>query len=89
MTEFYFRQPGNFTTGMFHLPTVATVVEDSMDNPSNIYTYVAIFFSLLVLLLVITIIVLYRLKHVIVPVSSPVDSVGKADVFTSMQVIDF
>ncbi|XP_072913740.1 serine-rich and transmembrane domain-containing 2-like [Hemitrygon akajei] len=89
MTESYFRQPGNFTAVLFHQPTMATAIEDSIGYPTNIYTYVAIFFSLLVLLLVVVVIVLYRLKHVIVPVSSSVDNVSKADVFTSVQVGGF
>ncbi|XP_038632174.1 serine-rich and transmembrane domain-containing 2-like [Scyliorhinus canicula] len=89
MTEFDFRQAGNFTAVVFHQPTMSPDVEDSVGKPSNIYTYVAIFISLLVLLLVIMVTVLYRLKHVIAPVSSPVESAGNADIFTNVEAGSF
>ncbi|NXG21733.1 SRTM2 protein, partial [Grallaria varia] len=83
--ELHLKFRGNLT-GRIHLPTLATKVDTTADKYSGLYVYMALFLTLLALLLLLFFSTLLRLKHVVSPITTSPESTENAQQFTDVEM---
>ncbi|XP_074864028.1 serine-rich and transmembrane domain-containing 2 [Carettochelys insculpta] len=85
MTD-YVKHRGNIT-GRVYLPTLATEAATTEDKYANLYLYVGLFMTFLAVILVLLFTMLFRLKHVITPITTSPESTQTVQEFTNVEMI--
>ncbi|KAJ7310202.1 hypothetical protein JRQ81_007095 [Phrynocephalus forsythii] len=85
MTEAFFKYRGNLTGRAHPAPTLPTGPSNP-DKYSNLYMYVALFLTLLAILLILLFTMLLRLKHVISPITTDPESTENIQQFTNVEM---